>query len=110
MSDAPRRKLIVTNHALDQFRARRRAQGEGDYRDGILRVEIRDMVTAALETPSMVLDHKPAGFILYRDKRGGRLAPGQIFVRPHDDYGFIVKQTDTENVIVTMISRVGVRR
>ena len=60
----------------------------------------------------LALTHKPEGFVLYRRKKD-RLPDGQRFVRCEEDsaYGFIVKRDPAgKDVVLTTISRVGVRR
>lgn len=102
-------EVIVSHHATKALRERRRAiKDDGrPFRD--VEQEIHDCVSQALEE-GRVFDHKPDGFVLYR-RRSNRLPDGQRFVQCHHDYGFVVKTDEREDIIVlTMLSRVGVRK
>ena len=56
-----------------------------------------------------VLDHRPDDFMLFgRAKSSKPLAPGQWFA-PCGDIGFILKKDGRKWVVVTMLTRTGVR-
>lgn len=130
------RRLIVTRHAVAAYSRRRndhrslKALADVDWRLNILKrrgygtedlkrlirfyeelvLEIKECVSDALsrglETP-----YKPHGFVLYRRKKN-TLPEGQVFVRCDEDsnYGFIVKRGEEEDVVVTTLTKAGVRR
>lgn len=73
--------------------------------------DIRDCVLYGLEN-GLATKNKPAGFVLYRRKRDA-LPDGQRFVRCEKDapYGFVVqREPNGEDVVMTTLSRVGVRK
>lgn len=73
--------------------------------------DIRDCVLYGLEN-GLATRNKPPGFVLYRRKRDD-LPDGQRFVRCEEDssYGFIVQRDPGgEDVVLTTLSRVGVRK
>lgn len=72
--------------------------------------DIRECVQYGLEN-GLATRSKPPGFVLYRRKRD-ELPDGQRFVRCEKDapYGFIVQREDGEDVVMTTLSRVGVRK
>lgn len=72
--------------------------------------EIRQCVRYAL-AEGKVLKRKPEGFVLYGQKNGS-LPQGHRFVRCSDDsnYGFIIKRIEEEDVVITTLTRAGVRR
>lgn len=98
-----RRKVVVTNHAVEAYRRRhndRRSSKE-------LRIEIQECVTSGLES-GYVFDERPAAFML-RGRTNTALPPGQRFVQcdPADEYGFVVKRTPDEgDIVVTALFRV----
>ncbi len=105
----PDRPIIVTRHAIEQYRRRRFDQRP--Y--AVIDAEIRECVETALEE-GMVYDRRPEGFVLYgrKKKSAGKLPPGQRFVRCNKDadYGFILKRTTDEgDIVMTTLTRVGVR-
>lgn len=130
------REVIVTRHAVETYSRRRlderslrlfvdagwnpdlirRRYGNEDAKRLIdfyyeLEREIAACVGHALEN-GLALDYKPQGFVLYRRKKD-KLPAGQRFVRCDDDsaYGFIVKRDPAgQDVVLTTITRVGVRR
>lgn len=78
---------------------------------GELENEIRQCVSYALAN-GLALNHKPEGFVLYHRKKN-RLPARQRFVRCAEDsnYGFVVKRDpDGDDVVVTTLTKVGVRR
>jgi len=130
------RELIVTRHAVETYSRRRNDErslqllAAVDWDPDVVRKtygseetarlldfyyelerEIAACVSYALEK-GLALTHKPEGFVLYRRKKD-KLPEGQRFVRCEDDaaYGFIVKRDPAgKDVVLTTISRVGVRR
>lgn len=72
--------------------------------------EIRDCVAEAL-AEGKALRRKPQGFVLYK-RRHKELPPGQKFVQCDDEsnYGFIVKTIPEGEIVVTTITRAGVRK
>lgn len=130
------RELIVTRHAVETYSRRRKDERSlqllqaVDWNPDIVRKtygpeeadrlldfyyelerEIAACVGYALEN-GLALNYKPEGFVLYRRKKD-RLPDGQRFVRCEDDsaYGFIVKRDPAgKDVVLTTLSRVGVRR
>lgn len=137
MSTETRRRLIVSRHAVAAYGRRRndprslailagvewsldKLRREGFPQEELERLldfyreledEIRECVMSALAEHRM-LDYKPPGFVLYRRKKTA-LPPGQRFVRCDEDsnYGFILKRTsDGDDVVVTTLTKVGVRR
>jgi len=130
------RELVITRHAIAMYSRRRndprslRLLDEADWiPEHVRRMygaeevkklldfyfdlerEIRACVSYALEN-GLALDHKPPGFVLYKRKNNS-LPDGQRFVRCDDGsaYGFIVKRDPGgKDVVLTTISRVGVRK
>ena len=103
MSDRP---IIVTKHAIEVYR--RRMNDNRPY--PVVMKEIERCVAAGLEA-GLVFRRRPPGFVLYRRKTA-EMPPGQRFVQCHSDadYGFILKRkTDEGDVVVTMVTRAGVR-
>lgn len=135
MSETERR-LIVTRHAVSQYSLRRNdsrsllllekvnwnlgklieeGYTRADLKDFInlyneLDREIRDCVRSAL-AEGRELDRKPKGFVLYR-RKDNRLPEGQVFVRCDEEsnYGFIIKREESEDVVMTTVTKAGVRR
>jgi hypothetical protein len=101
------RKVTVTVHAIDQYRDRRRFD-DRHWRE--LEAEIIEQVRCGTARGNL-LDRKPEGFVLY-GQRLGKLPSGQRFVWCGDEpqFGFIVKRFPYEDVVVTTLVRVGVRR
>lgn len=98
-----KRRLTVTNHAVEAYRRRR-----NDRRSfKALRTEIEECVGEALLS-GHVFDRKPPAFML-RGRTKDTLPPGQKFVQCDlgDEYGFIVKRTrDEGDIVVTALFRV----
>lgn len=97
-------KVHVSLHAIDMYRSRRaNARSLRAVED-----DIREMVSKTI-SEGRVLNHRPADFILYgRAKRTKELAPGQWFA-PCGDVGFILKKEGKTWIVVTMLTRAGVR-
>ena len=72
--------------------------------------DIRECVQYGIKN-GLATRHKPPGFVLYRRKRD-ELPDGQRFVRCDEQspYGFIVQREDGEDVVMTTLSRAGVRK
>ena len=130
------RELIVTRHAVAAYSRRRnderslRLLAACDWNPDIVRKtygqeeadqllalyyeleqEIAECVTYALEN-GLALTRKPPGFVLYKRKKDS-LPEGQRFVRCDEDsaYGFIVKrEAGGQDIVLTTLSRVGVRK
>lgn len=121
--------VICTDHAIYQYSARLndhrdlhkaiKALGEDEISRSDLTEEeiryfrqLRGEILACVRrglAEGRVFDHKPQGFVMYHKKN--RLPERQRFVQCSDDHGFVLKQLTTgEELIVTCLSRVGVRR
>jgi hypothetical protein len=130
------RELVVTRHAVAAYSRRRndarslRLLAAVNWNPDIVRRsygaetadrliifynelerEIAECVQYALDN-GLTERRKPPGFVLYRRKRDA-LPDGQRFVRCEEDspYGFIVQRDPGgKDVVLTTISRVGVRK
>lgn len=108
MTDLPESlPIVVTNHAVHQYRRRRMDKRPFD----VLAEEIRECVTAGLDA-GLIFNHRPKGFVLYR-RKNTNLPPDQRFVLcdREADYGFILKRNPEEgDIVMTTLTRAGVRR
>lgn len=129
------REITVTRHAVEAYSRRRnderslRLLANADWNPDIVRKqygsvqaqtlldfyfeleqEIAACVGYGLEN-GLALNHKPQGFVLYK-RKSAALPPGQRFVRCEEDapYGFIVQRDRGKDVVLTTLSRVGVRK
>lgn len=97
--------ILVSDHAVRAYRQRTSTWKSFH----VLEREISNCIKRALKA-GRELDHKPEGFVLY-GRKSNRLPAGQRFVQCTDDYGFILKPIEGDtHVVVTMITRAGVRR
>lgn len=136
MTEQRKRALTITCHAVGRYSRRRnltpalQALEDVDWKLNKLKrvgyttedlkhlidlyneldAEIRQCVSYAL-AERMTLKRKPEGFVLYGQKPEP-LPPGHRFVRCSEDsnYGFIVKREEEHDIVVTTLTRAGVRR
>lgn len=113
------RKVVVTDHAVFAYIARNGTPLAGSKRSELsdrdlnlfrrMRFEIHECVRQAI-AEGRILNHKPDGFVLYRQKRR-QLPDGQRFVYCDESTGFIVKRLPGgEDIVVTTLTKVGVAR
>ena len=97
-------KIHVSVHAIEAYRRRR--ANERSIR--AVEHDIREMVSKTI-SEGRVLNHRPDDFLLYgRARSTKQLAEGQWFA-PCGDIGFILKRDGKEWIVVTMLTRTGVR-
>jgi hypothetical protein len=110
MAATAERRLIVTDHAVEQYRERVRPEDQGNR---AIREKIKSLVLCGLEAGN-VLRHKPEGFRLYgRPKRAAQLPAGQRFVWCEDEprVAFVLVRNPGEDPVVkTTLVRIGVSR
>lgn len=100
------RKLVVVQHAVDRLRQR----NCDDRSDEELRDEIVREVRAAIGS-SRIANHKIDGFLLYREKRKPFQHDRDRFVWTEDSsVAWIVRRLDGADIVLTTLSRAGVRR
>ena len=96
--------IHVSRHAIDMYRSRR-ANARGI---AAVDADIKEMVSKVV-SEGRVLNHRPNDFLLFgRSKSTKPLAPGQWFA-PCGDIGFILKREGKTWIVVTMLTRAGVR-
>ena len=100
------REIMVSHHVVLAYRRRM----GGDNRPFlVVHDEIAECVAEGIREGRM-FDHKPKGFILY-GRKGTALDPRHRFVQCDESYGFIIDRNPNGNdVVVTMLSRAGVRK
>ena len=101
MKEGGDRRIIVTDHAVTRFRQRRAL----DRRDREIREEIRREVREAI-LGGRIQNHRPKAFRLYRERRKGKLDPGDRFVwNEEGSIGWIVRRESHADVVMTTCVR-----
>lgn len=96
--------IHVSRHAIDTYRSRR-ANARGIR---AVEADIQEMVSRVI-SEGRLLTHRPDDFLLFGRPRSTKpLAPGQWFA-PCGDIGFILKRDGKTWIVVTMLTRAGVR-
>lgn len=99
-------EIVVTAHAVERATGRYRLNGAPV---DVVRRRISEEVRAAVAA-GRVRNHKIDGFLLYHEKRK-QLPPGKQFVYSADEqHAWIVVRQGDADVVVTSLSRPGVRR
>lgn len=106
--EVKRRRVVVTTHALQQFISRNPELADLPWEQ--IRKRIADEVRVAI-AEGRVENHKTDGFVLYAEKRK-QLPPKQRFVCSEDGRHawIIVREDHGDDVVVTSLTRAGVRR
>jgi hypothetical protein len=101
----PERGILVSMHAVDRYRRRNNIP-----REPLRQTEqrISDCIRLAI-SEGRIFNHKPNGFLLYGEKRK-QLPSEQRFVQCDESYGFIIRRAPGEDIVLTMLSKAGVRR
>lgn len=100
------REIMVSQHVVNRYRERR----GGDRRPfATVHDEIVGQIREGMKN-GRVFNHKPEGFVLY-GRRSDRLPSSQRFVLCDARYGFVIeRKPDGRDIVMTMLTRVGVRR